>query len=83
MIGALLRSPWAAVGGLLAVLAAVGIIYLAGRAHGALEAERRIIDEIADQNEEAGHDAEACRDRYRQCAAAGGLFDFADCTCRH
>lgn len=69
----------------LTALALAAALYAGGYVHGRLDgrqlAERGIFQEIADRNEEAADDAETCRDRWRACIDAGGLFDFADCTC--
>lgn len=70
-----------AVGALCAVLAAGTAGYVWGRVDGRALAEAAVIQDIIDQNERAGHDAELCRDLYRRCDDRGGVFDFADCAC--
>lgn len=67
-----------------AIVVAVGfLIYSHTRAYqaGRLAEQAAFLEQINQENEDAGNEAERWRTDYRRCVDAGGVYDFETGTC--
>ncbi len=76
-----LLHPYVLGGALIAAVVLSGGSYIKGRMDGRAIEQAAVINQIKQENTNAGNNAEEWRADFRRCADAGGLYNFETGAC--